>query len=120
MKRRLLKLLLGFCTFVFVSSCGINNKDSYLKRFENYIMEIESTEKMSKDELTSVKKKYLDFTETYYNRFETELSGEDKELILELKARYYAVMAKQGLKDVGETLKDLSEQASEFINEILE
>jgi len=48
------------------------------------------------------------------------LSSDDEELILELKARYYATMAKQGLKDVGNALKDLGEQASEFINDILE
>ena len=120
MRRGLIKMLLCFCTLVVVSSCAINNKESYLNSFENYIVKIEGTDKFSKDDLTSVKKKYLDFTETYYNRFENELSSRDKELILELKARYYAVMAKQGLKDVGETLKDLGEQASELINEILE
>ena len=62
----------------------------------------------------------MDYSETYYNKYEEELSTSDEEFIVELKARYYTVMAKQGLKDVGNVLKDLGEQASEFINDILE
>ena len=108
------------CLVAIVSSCNINNKDSYLKSFEDFIADIESAQTFSKEKLTSIKKEYLDFAETYYNKFKDELSSSDKELIIELKARYYTVMAKQGLKDVGNTLKDWGEQASDFINDILE
>ena len=119
-KRRLIKSLLCICLVVVTSSCGINNKNSYLAKFETFIVELEKSKDISKDELTSIKKDYLDFTETYYNKFESELTDNDKELILELKTRYYTVMAKRELKGVGDILKDLGEQASEFINEILE
>ena len=119
-KRRLIKSLLCICLVVVTSSCGINNKNSYLAKFETFIVELEKSKDISKDELTSIKKDYLDFTETYYNKFESELTDDDKDLILELKTRYYTVMAKRELKGVGDILKDLGEQASEFINEILE
>ena len=119
-KRRLIKSLLCICLVVVTSSCGINNKNSYLAKFETFIVELEKSKDISKDELTSIKKEYLDFTETYYNKFESELTDHDKDLILELKTRYYTVMAKRELKGVGDILKDLGEQASEFINEILE
>lgn len=119
-KRRLIKSLLCICLVVVTSSCGINNKNSYLAKFETFIVELEKSKDISKDELTSIKKDYLDFTETYYNKFESELTDNDKELILELKTRYYTVMAKRDLKGVGDILKDLGEQASDFINEILE
>jgi hypothetical protein len=119
-KRRLIKSLLCICLVVVTSSCGINNKNSYLAKFETFIVELEKSKDISKDELTSIKKDYLDFTETYYNKFESELTDNDKDLILELKTRYYTVMAKRELKGVGDILKDLGEQASEFINEILE
>lgn len=119
-KRRLIKSLLCICLVVVTSSCGINNKNSYLAKFETFIVELEKSKDISKDELTSIKKDYLDFTETYYNKFESELTDNDKELILELKTRYYTVMAKRELKGVGDILKDLGEQASDFINEILE
>ena len=119
-KRRLIKSLLCICLVVVTSSCGINNKNSYLAKFETFIVELEKSKDISKDELTSIKKDYLDFTETYYNKFESELTDNDKELILELKPRYYTVMAKRELKGVGDILKDLGEQASDFINEILE
>lgn len=119
-KRRLIKSLLCICLVVVTSSCGINNKNSYLAKFETFIVELEKSKDISKVELTSIKKDYLDFTETYYNKFESELTDNDKELILELKTRYYTVMAKRELKGVGDILKDLGEQASDFINEILE
>lgn len=118
--RRLIKFLLCICCAYFISSCGIYNKDSYLKSFENFIVEIEQKKSFTSDELTSIKKNYLDYSETYYNKYEEELSTSEEEFIVELKARYYTVMAKQGLKDVGNVLKDLGEQASEFINDIFE
>lgn len=118
--RRLISSFLCLCMVVLFISCGINTKEAYLKSFENFVIGIEQKKSFSSEELTSIKKKYLDFSETYYNKFENELSSNDEDLILELKTRYYAVMAKQGLKDVGSALKDLGEQASEFINDILE
>ena len=90
-----------------------------MESFEKFIVEVENTDNFSSDKITSIKKIYLDYTETYYNKFEDELSNSDEKKIIELKARYYAAMAKEELKDVGKTLKDLGEQASDFINEIL-
>ena len=118
--RRLIKFLFCICCAYFISSCGTNSKESFLKSFENFIVEIEQKQNFSSDELTIIKKDYLDYSETYYNKYEEELSTSEEEFILELKARYYTVMAKQGLKDVGNVLKDMGEQASEFINDILE
>ena len=118
--RRLIFSFLYLCMAVIVTSCAINSKESYLKSFENFITDIEETKSFSDEELTEVKKEYLDYSETYYNKFEKELSTSEEEFIIGLKARYYTVMAKQGLKDVGNALKDLGEQASEFINDILE
>lgn len=117
---RFIGMLSCFCLISFLVSCGINDKESYLKSFEDFIVDIEMEKSISSEELTSIKKKYLDFTETYYNKYEKELSVSEEEMILELKTRYYAVMAKQGIKDIGETIKELGEQASEFINDILE
>jgi hypothetical protein len=83
------------------------------------VSELEAVKSFSNDELTSAKKEYLDFTETYYDKYEAELSSEDKRLIVELKARYYAVLAKHKLKGVEESLNEFGEQASEFIEEIM-
>lgn len=119
-KRRLHRLLLCIGCVIIISSCGIYNKDSYLKSFEEFIVEMEQKDRFSDAEITSAKKDFLDYTETYYRKYENELSNNDKEQIIKFKARYYAVMTKQGLKEVGSSLKELGEQASEFINNILE
>ena len=117
---RLLKILACFIFIFIASACGISDKESYLESFESFIIEIEQRKQLTPNEITSIKKDYLDFSETYYNKYELELSQADKEMILELKTRYYTALAKQGMKDFGESLKELGEQASEFINDILE
>lgn len=117
---RVIKKFSCICFAVLMSACGITDKESYLKAFDNFIVDIEKEKSISAEEIASIKKKYIDFTETYYYKYEKELSVSEEEMILEYKARYYTVMAKQGLKDIGETIKELGEQASEFINDILE
>ena len=117
---RLIRMFLSFCLIFLFLSCSINEKDSYLESFENFIVDIETEKTISAEDITSIKKKYLDYTETYYYKYENELSIEEKETIIELKTRYYVVMTKQGLKDFGHILKDLGEYASEFIDEVLE
>ena len=120
MKNLLLaKKFLILSIVVLLSACGINSKDSYLESFEYFVVKIEKYENISEEDLTSIKKEYLDYTETYYNKYKEELTSTEKEIIVKLKARYYAVMTKQGLKDVGSALKDLGEQANDLINNML-
>ena len=118
---KLASLYKVFCFFFIVTlfACGINSKDSYLESFEEFVVKIEMDEDITEEELTSAKKKYLDYTETYYNKYKEELTNTEKEMVVKLKARYYAVMAKQGLKDAGSALKELGEQANDLINDML-
>lgn len=118
-KLLLVKTFLILSIVVLLSACGINSKDSYLESFERFVVKIEKYENISEEDLTSIKKEYLDYTETYYNKYKEELTSTEKEIIVKLKARYYAVMTKQGLKDVGSALKDLGEQANDLINNML-
>ena len=115
-KLLLVRTFLILSVIILLSACGINSKDSYLESFEEFVVKVEKSENFSEEDLTSIKKEYLDYTETYYNKYKEELTSTEKELIVKLKARYYAVMAKQELKDVGSALKDLGEQANDLIN----
>lgn len=118
---KLASLYKVFCFFFITTlfACGINSKDSYLESFEEFVVKIEMDEDITEEELTSAKKKYLDYTETYYNKYKEELTNTEKEMVVKLKARYYAVMVKQGLKDAGSALKELGEQANDLINDML-
>ena len=120
MNRQIIKKLLFACIITIATACGVNSKDSYLESFNEFIVNIEKKDSISQEELTFIKKNYLDYTETYYNRYKEELTDNEKKQITKLKTRYYSVMTKQGLKDFGNALKDLGEQANEFINSILE
>lgn len=118
-KLLLVRTFLILSVIILLSACGINSKDSYLESFEEFVVKVEKSENFSEEDLTSIKKEYLDYTETYYNKYKEELTSTEKEFVVKLKARYYAVMAKQGLKDVGSALKDLGEQANDLINNML-
>ena len=67
-KRGFIKLLLFLSLVIITSSCGINNKESYLNSFERFVVELEEAKNISKEELTSAKKEYLDFIKMRYER----------------------------------------------------
>ena len=97
----------------------IDNTNDVVLNTITELFEGRTGENFSEEDLTSIKKEYLDYTETYYNKYKEELTSTEKEFVVKLKARYYAVMAKQELKDVGSALKDLGEQANDLINNML-
>lgn len=105
---------------VCLTSCVSTSKERYLDSFGDFIVDIESIEYISPNEFTTIKKKYLDYTETYYYKFEDELTEDDMDLIADLKVRYYKVVAKQEMKDVENALMDFKEKANKFINHIIE
>lgn len=108
MKKNFLVVLLTVLSFV---SCGINDKNSYLKSYEDFIVEIEMKEDLSREELTEIKKEYLDYSETYYYKYEADLTEKDLDLVEELNSRYDNVLlkyeAKKITKDIGEGIDDL-------------
>lgn len=103
-----------------LSSCGINSVENYLNSFEEFVEDFESCETITSETITSIKKEYLDYTETYYSKFEPKLTDMDKERISRLKIRYYKVLAKYEMKDIDNALNDIKEKTNEFINQILE
>lgn len=51
----------GYCNFfllltLVLSSCGINNKKSYLNSFEDFVVDIEACETITSEQITSIKK----------------------------------------------------------------
>lgn len=105
---------------ICLSSCSPISKERYLNSFEKFVEHIESCESINPEEFTLIKKEYLDYTETYYYKFEKELTEDDMDLIADLKVRYYKVVAKHEMRDVENALMDLKEKANEFINHIIE
>ena len=105
---------------ICLSSCGPISKERYLNSFEKFVERFESCESVNPEEFTSIKKDYLDYTETYYYKFEEELTVDERDLISDLKVRYYKVVAKHEMQDVENALIELKDKAHEFINHILE
>lgn len=108
MKKKFLVVLLTVSSLV---SCGVSNKESYLTSYKDFIEEIESIKDLSREELAAIKKEYVDYSETYYYKYEADLTEKDLELVEELNSRYDNVLlkyeAKKITKDIGEGIDDL-------------
>ncbi|MFI3281410.1 MAG: hypothetical protein R3Y44_05505 [Rikenellaceae bacterium] len=97
---------------------GVFNKESYLESFENFITEIEAMEEASPSQLTEVKKSYLDYSETYYYKYQQDLSASESRTVDKLKIRYYKVMATYGLNEFGSEVEKITNKVVDFFNEI--
>lgn len=102
-----------------LTSC-VYNKSSYLAAFESFVEDLEQREELTDAQYTDVKKEYLDYSETYYNKYRDDLTRADKSKVNELKVRYYTALAKLGMGDVMDELENFKNQASEFLNGLFE
>jgi len=119
MNRQILKILLCACVVILFMACGrVNSKEAYLESFDKFVTQLEKKDSIPQQELTSIKKDYLDYAETYYNKYKEEMTSDEKGQVIKLKARYHSVIAKQGFKDVEKALEELGGQAGDLINSI--
>ncbi len=106
-----------FCVLLF-SSC-ILNKDTYLKSFEKFVQDVELKEHLNESDYEKIDKQYTEFTESYYQKYIEELTMQDKTKIVKLKVRYYKSLARHGLKNAGNKLNEIGDEALEFMDILL-
>ncbi len=98
MKRFLMMMFAATVLFV-MSSCG-ESKDSYIKDFTKFVEEVQANEdKYSKDDWKELEKKYVEFAETKYEKYSSELSTDEMIGITKLKAIYLTIQTKHGIID---------------------
>lgn len=96
MKRFLMMVVAAMALFV-LSSCG-ESKDSYIKDFTKFVEKVQADEeKYSKDDWKEVEKKYIEFAETKYDKYSSELSTDEMISLTKLKATYLTIQTKHGI-----------------------
>lgn len=98
MKSFLMMLFAVMALFV-MSSCG-ESKDSYIKDFTKFVEKVQANEdKYSKEDWKEVEKKYIEFAETKYDKYSSELSTDEMIGLTKLKATYLTIQTKHGIID---------------------
>lgn len=98
MKRFLMMMFAATALFV-MSSCS-ESKDSYIKDFTKFVEKVQANEdKYSKDDWKELEKKYVEFAETKYEKYSSELSTDEMIGITKLKAIYLTIQTKHGIID---------------------
>lgn len=97
--KRLLMMMVAAVALLVLSSCG-ETKDSYIKDFTKFIEKVQANaDKYSKEDWKEAEKKYVDFAETKYKKYGSELSTEEMIDITKLKATYLTIQTKHGIID---------------------
>jgi len=106
--------LIGLISLIILSSCGVYNKDSYLKSFESFLVDLEKKETLKEKELDEITVQYEEYSKTYYNKYKDELTSADRKKIGVFKTRYLKVLTIHHVNRAGKTLKELQKEVSGF------
>ncbi|MFI3302576.1 MAG: DUF6565 domain-containing protein [Rikenellaceae bacterium] len=119
MKLPIPKFIFAALAAIFITSC-VYNPNSYLTSFESFVEGLEQRAEITPSEYTEIKKDFLDYSETYYYKYSSELTGEQQKQVRDLKLRYYKVIGSNQLDSVVKDLESLGNQAVEYINKLLD
>ena len=108
MKKVLLALLVMFA----LNAC--QSKDSYVKDFNNFVnqVELKASEYTDKD-WEKADKKFENLSSKLYEKYEEELSADEKAEIIKLQATYAGLKMKSGMKEAAKKMNKLFEGLKE-------
>lgn len=99
MKKVLLMLLVMFA----LSSC--QSKDSYVSDFSDFVEEVASdAEDFSEKDWEKADKDFEKFATTLYEKYEEELSSDQKAEIVKLESTYVGLKMKHGMRDAAKKM----------------
>ncbi len=103
----------GACCALFLRT-QVYNSTSYIKSFEKFIVELEQKSALTDSEYAEIKKKYIDYSEIYFEKYKSELTEADKSTIFDLKRRYYTTLASIGSDAIIDDVKGFLNKTTEF------
>lgn len=90
---RMLKVLsLLLMISAFFVSCA-QNKEGYLESFDRFVQKVQDKKSISSSELNKLSEKFYKLSFQDYDKFEEELTDDEKQEIINLKAEYYKAIA---------------------------
>ncbi|MDL2309550.1 hypothetical protein LJC39_00275 [Parabacteroides sp. OttesenSCG-928-B22] len=111
-------LLVSLILLFTATSCGVYNKDSYVKSFESFIVGLEKKESFTEEEWEKIGTRFVEYSETHYEEYKDKLTSADRKKIGELRARYLKFLTIHHIEKAGKSLKDLGEEAAGFLKEL--
>lgn len=74
---------------LFITSCGPQSKETYLKKYQNFITEInEESDDYSEQDWEKADEKYTKFNNDWHKKFEDELTWEEDIILAKYKFQY--------------------------------
>ncbi len=115
--------LMILCSVFMIASCGVQSKESYLEDYGSFIAKVSKEYKnYDATDWKNTNKKYKLLSETYYDKFEDQLTFKEDLIITkyEFQYAYYSLFA-QSSKDIKEPFekedfKELREKVKYFID----
>lgn len=119
-KNRIEKIIFILVSIVFITmSCSFDTKEAYLQNFSDFISDIENNAQTYTEEDWKTKEiEYNKFIGEKYEQFRTQFTDEEQQTIGKLKARYFKIVLKSGLKQFEEDIKEGAKQIEGFIEEL--
>jgi len=122
MKKIYIQHTAGLLLFLLLASCNngpVFTKGQYINKFETFISNTESNYMAyDTDGWKRANAQFKELSEADYNRFEKEMSAEERLKIDRLIGRYYSFVAKYQAAQVQEKLKRIYNQAEGFIDNL--
>jgi hypothetical protein len=93
MKMQNMKIILFLFLFFSVSSCLIpDTKESYLRNFERFVIDVErNNSKFTRTDWKWANKRFSKYSGEWYEKFRDDLKMQDKIQVSTLRSRYLAV-----------------------------
>ncbi|MBN1184240.1 MAG: hypothetical protein JXB49_18265 [Bacteroidales bacterium] len=96
-----INLILSQFLIISIISCSTPaSKESYLKKFESFINEVEiEYHEYNGEDWDKADKKYQRFSENWYDKFKEDLTTSEKLTVMGFESRYYLYKAAYSAKD---------------------
>lgn len=95
--KRIIMAMMAAVALLLLSSCS-ESKESYVKDFTKFVEKVQADADSYTDaDWEKMNKKYVDFAETKYEKYSSELSTDEMLELTKLKAAYITIQAKHGI-----------------------
>lgn len=113
MTRKICYFILATLIFL-LGSCAKYSKKSYLKSFERFVEKVEMSSDLSDKQLEKIEDEFKLYSETYYEKFERDLTPSEKGFVTKLETKYFKAMMKYEEQEIYEELEVFKEQVNGF------
>lgn len=109
--------LLGMVGILSLSSCGITNKDDYMKSFDSFVTEVEKKKEITEREYKRMSAQYEEYARNYYDKYKSQLSAQELSNVAKMKVRYVKALAQRHINDAGDAIDNITDDAEKAAND---